>query len=157
MNTCVLNKISTKYSYTVHASQESLYDKNKDLLYFLEMENEEFLKEIAAYIKKARLHLDMTQEQLALEFNCTKSNVSGWENGRHEAPYRVLYWLVKKTGIALPHDKSAEILESIGLPDKELDVSDAEIIRTALDVPEESRDQVKKILTTFSKDERKKK
>lgn len=38
----------------------------------------------AEWIKRARAHAKMSQEQLAKDINVTKGNISAWENGRHK-------------------------------------------------------------------------
>ena len=94
--------VTDKSSITVPKSQASLYDRGEVLLYFDDMKNTEHENPIPGYIKKARLAMQMTQDQFAAEFNCTKSNVSGWEKGRHEPPYRILRAIAKISGVPLP-------------------------------------------------------
>lgn len=152
MKTIIPADIFDKFSITVPISQALLYDKDSVLLYFCNMENDNFDKEIGAYIKKARLSMGMTQDQLAEYFDCTKSNISGWEKGRHIPPYKILCALAKKSGLPLPHDKANEVLEQFGINVNTLDIGSAELVKTALNVPRESADQAKKILVTFNKD-----
>lgn len=140
----------SKSSITVHISQVSLYDNKKDLLYFGVMENEDFDAEIPTYVKKARAALKMTQDQLADALGCTKSNISGWENGRHVPTYKQLRTLSKLSGVPLPHDEANDFIEILGLRIKELDVDQIEIIKATTKVPKENRGQVRKIVGTFT-------
>jgi phage repressor protein C with HTH and peptisase S24 domain len=59
---------------------------------------------ISEWVKAARLHKGMTQEQLGAELNVTKGNVSGWENGRHEPGYAQLLTIESVTGYRLTPD-----------------------------------------------------
>jgi transcriptional regulator with XRE-family HTH domain len=58
---------------------------------------------IAMFIKAVRKALNLTQEDFGDLYNCTKGNVSGWENGRYEPPYSTLSDMSERTGIALPN------------------------------------------------------
>lgn len=76
---------------------------------------------ISGFIKSARIALGKTQEEFAELFGCTKSNVSGWEKGRHEPTYRLLCEISDKSGIPLPHkqtnlSKEIEILSDSPKP-----------------------------------------
>lgn len=111
------NNISDKYSHTVPISQVSLYDKKAALLYFHSMDNAEFNKTVGVYIKTARKAIKLSQEKLGDLFGCSKSNVSGWENGRHEAPFKVLSYLARESGIPLPmtipNQQKQKIVETV--------------------------------------------
>lgn len=146
----MINDASTKSSITVHISQVPLYDKKRNLLYFCEMENDDFDAELPSYIKKARSALRMTQDQLAEALGCTKSNISGWENGRHVPTYKQLRTLSKLSGVPLPHDEANDFIEILGLRVKDLDVDQVEIIKATTKVPKEDRPQVRKIVGTFT-------
>lgn len=58
--------------------------------------------ELKEWIKAARLHKGFTQEQLGVELDLTKGNISGWENGRHEPSYHQLLKIQHITGYPLP-------------------------------------------------------
>ncbi len=60
------------------------------------------LSEIALFVKTVRSKLDKTQEEFAEIYNCTKGNVSAWENGRHEPAYALLRDMTERSGIPLP-------------------------------------------------------
>lgn len=147
----------SKSSITVHLSQVSLYDNDKELLYFDVMENEDFDAEIPIYVKKARAALKMTQDQLADALGCTKSNISGWENGRHVPTYKQLRTLSKLSGVPLPHDEANDFIDILGLRVKDLDVDQVEIIKATAKVPKEDRPQVRKIVGTFTETDGEKK
>lgn len=150
----MINNTCAKYSHTVHEGQAVLYDKNIDLLYFVNMENDDFDSELPAYIKKARAALGWTQDQLADALGCTKSNISGWENGRHIPTYKQLRIISKLSLVPLPHDQANDFIEILGgIKANELDVDQIEIIRSAAKVPKESRQQVRKIVRTFTESE----
>jgi transcriptional regulator with XRE-family HTH domain len=59
---------------------------------------------ISEWVKAARLHKGMTQEQLGAELSVTKGNVSGWENGRHEPGYAQLLTIEAVTGYRLTQE-----------------------------------------------------
>ncbi len=54
------------------------------------------------WIRSARTHAKLTQEQLAERLGLTKGNVSAWENGRHEASHEQLIRLVAITNYREP-------------------------------------------------------
>ena len=58
--------------------------------------------EIKDWIRTARKHGQLTQEQLGERLGVTKANVSGWENGRHEASFTQLTAISRLTGQPLP-------------------------------------------------------
>ena len=64
--------------------------------------------EIATFIKAARARLSINQETLGAIYDCTKGNVSAWENGRHEPPFFILKDLSKRSGVPL----SEQIIEA---------------------------------------------
>lgn len=64
--------------------------------------NKNRLPNIPEFIKRSRLALGKTQEDFADMHHCTKGNVSGWENGRHEPPYAILLNISKTSGVPLP-------------------------------------------------------
>lgn len=155
MKTHTPDVIFRKFSIAVPISQVSLYDKSNFLLYFCNMENDDFDKAIPGYIKTARLAMKMSQDQLAEVFDCTKSNVSGWEKGRHIPSYKILCTIAKMSGIPLPHDKAVEVLGTYGIDVKNLNLGKADLIKTALEIPAENDDQARKILITFNKENKK--
>ena len=57
--------------------------------------------EIAAFVKAARRRLGISQETMGALYDCTKGNVSGWENGRHEPPFHILKDLSIRSGVPL--------------------------------------------------------
>lgn len=103
MNTHTLNHIYRKYSITKPKDQVILNDKSKDLLYFVSMVKSKSDNSAVAFIKRARAKMGLTQEKFGELFDCGKSNVSGWEKGRHIPPYKVLYLMAEKSGIPLPN------------------------------------------------------
>jgi SOS-response transcriptional repressor LexA len=60
------------------------------------------LSEIPLFVKTARAKLGKTQEEFAEMYNCTKGNVSAWENARHEPAYALLRDMAERSGIPLP-------------------------------------------------------
>ena len=60
--------------------------------------------ELKEWVKTARTHKGMTQEQLGHELGLTKGNISGWENGRHEPGYAQLLKIELVTGFKLNRD-----------------------------------------------------
>lgn len=58
--------------------------------------------EIALFVKAVRAALGKTQDDFAYMYNCTKGNVSAWENGRHEPTYATLADMSSRSGVALP-------------------------------------------------------
>ena len=50
------------------------------------------------WVKAARLHGRLTQDQLGDRLGFTKGNVSSWENGRHEPSYGTLIKIIEVTG-----------------------------------------------------------
>lgn len=44
--------------------------------------------ELKDWIKAARTHAGLTQEDFGSQLNLSKANISGWENGRHEPSFR---------------------------------------------------------------------
>lgn len=145
--------ISSKCSIAVPTSQALLYDRTRLLLYFHQMEEDDFDADIPAYIKTARTAMKMTQEQLADVLGCTKSNISGWENGRHVPTYKQLCTIAKLSGHPLPHDRANEFIEILGTELKNLDVDQIEIIRTTARINKEKRPQLRKIVGTFNEPE----
>lgn len=53
--------------------------------------------DIPSWIKEARLHAKLTQEQLGAPLGVGKGNVSAWEKGRHEPSYEQLVRISKIT------------------------------------------------------------
>lgn len=118
------------------------------------MEEDNFDADIPAYIKKARTAMKMTQEQLADVLGCTKSNISGWELGRHTPTYKQLCIIAKRSGLPLPHDRANEFIEILGdIELKNLDVDQVEIIKTTARINKEKRPQLRKIVGTFNEPE----
>lgn len=58
--------------------------------------------EIAKFVRAARGALQLTQTEFADKFNCTKGNVSAWEQGRHEPAFAVLNTMASVSGVELP-------------------------------------------------------
>lgn len=54
------------------------------------------------WIRAARLHGRLTQDQLGERLGLTKGNVSGWEKGRHEPSYGTLIKIIEITGFRTP-------------------------------------------------------
>lgn len=54
------------------------------------------------WVKAARLHGRLTQDQLGDKLGFTKGNVSGWEVGRHEPSYGTLIKIIEVTGFSTP-------------------------------------------------------
>jgi phage repressor protein C with HTH and peptisase S24 domain len=53
---------------------------------------------IEEWVRAARQHATMTQEQLGERLNVTKGNVSGWENGRHQPSFDQMVTIATVTG-----------------------------------------------------------
>jgi phage repressor protein C with HTH and peptisase S24 domain len=60
--------------------------------------------ELKEWVRAARTHKGLTQEQLGEELGLTKGNISGWENGRHEPGYAQLLKIELITGYKLSTD-----------------------------------------------------
>lgn len=58
--------------------------------------------DLPAWVRTARNHRKLTQEQLGEALGVTKSNVSAWENGRHEPSFAQLKVIAELTGVPLP-------------------------------------------------------
>ncbi len=54
------------------------------------------------WIRAAREHADLTQDQLGERLERTKAMVSHWETGKNEPPYSTLLKLAEITGYAEP-------------------------------------------------------
>ena len=61
--------------------------------------------EIREWVRAARLHGKLTQETLGAAIGVTKSNVSGWEKGRHEPSYGQMQRIEELTGYPMPNSK----------------------------------------------------
>lgn len=61
--------------------------------------------EIKDWIKAARLHAHLTQEEPGDKLGLTKGNLSAWENGRHEPGFRQIIKIGKITQYPLPTDE----------------------------------------------------
>lgn len=59
--------------------------------------------EIKDWVKAARAHKGLTQDQLGEALGRTKSNVSGWEQGLHEPSYSQIRAISAVTGHAMPN------------------------------------------------------
>lgn len=130
-------------------SQEKIDCASIHFLYYDGMSENEI--NISEFIKAAREKLGLTQLQLAEFIGCTKGNISAWEKGRHEPSYSQMVKLSKKSGIPLPHDQANEFIDILGgLKADELDVDQIAIIQSAAKVPKENRQQVRKIVRTFT-------
>lgn len=73
--------------------------------------------DIAGWVKAARTHGELTQDQLGERLGVTKGNVSGWENGRHEPSYRQLLQISAMTRFPMPGLREAQVGAMDGLPD----------------------------------------
>lgn len=60
--------------------------------------------ELNRWIIEARARAQMTQQQLADALGVTKSNVSAWENSRHEPGWSQMLKIRQVTGLPLPVD-----------------------------------------------------
>jgi phage repressor protein C with HTH and peptisase S24 domain len=60
--------------------------------------------DLPAWVRTARNNKKLTQEELGDALGVTKSNVSAWENGRHEPSYTQLRQIAALSGMALPND-----------------------------------------------------
>jgi len=49
------------------------------------------IKDFPSLIKRYRKHLRLSQTEFSKKYGVTHASVSGWESGKYEAPYRVLY------------------------------------------------------------------
>jgi transcriptional regulator with XRE-family HTH domain len=65
--------------------------------------------DVGAWIKAARKHGGLTQDQVGERLGVSKSNVSAWENNRHEPSYRQMLAMARFTGYALPYDDSPPV------------------------------------------------
>lgn len=81
--------------------QEHLSRSGLDHLYSCHVQTKE-------WIRAARQHKGLTQEQLGELVGVTKGNVSGWENGRHEASYGQLLRIEEVTGYRLTRSEHPE-------------------------------------------------
>lgn len=143
-----------KYRFSIHQCQDNIDLPGIGLLYIHSMK-EKGDQEIAEFVKKVRDTLGITQPKLAEELNCTKGNVSAWENGRHQPSYTQLRWMSQKAGIPMPHDNIGKILEELGIDPNKLLLTRTGLLKAAVNVPEEDEEQAIKILTTFGEKEHK--
>jgi SOS-response transcriptional repressor LexA len=58
--------------------------------------------EVALFVRACRLKLGKTQEEFGALYDCTKGNVSGWENGRHNPPFWIMSDMSTRSGVPLP-------------------------------------------------------
>lgn len=58
--------------------------------------------DVAKFVRAARTSLGLVQEDFAYKFNCTKGNVSAWEQGRHEPSFAVLNAISSESNVPLP-------------------------------------------------------
>lgn len=58
--------------------------------------------EVAKFVRNARASMGLIQEDFAYKFNCTKGNVSAWEQGRHEPAFAVLCAISAESNVPLP-------------------------------------------------------
>lgn len=63
--------------------------------------------DVAVFVRAAREKTGLSGDAIGAIFDCTRGNVSGWENGRHEPPYSTLCKLSDMSGIPLPGQKDA--------------------------------------------------
>lgn len=54
--------------------------------------------ELKEWVRKARQHAKLTQEQLGERLGVTKGNISGWENGRHSPGFKQVLKIEEITG-----------------------------------------------------------
>lgn len=86
-----------KYRNSVPASQDNIDLLGTEFLYHSPME-------LNRWIIEARGRAHMTQQQLADALGVTKSNVSAWENSRHEPGWSQMLKIREVTGAPLPVD-----------------------------------------------------
>ncbi|EON11936.1 LexA family transcriptional regulator [Pandoraea sp. SD6-2] len=86
----------------MHRSIEILHNKSQE---FINLPSKDFLytrcMNIGQWIRASREAAKLTQEQLAEQLGKTKSNVSGWENGRHEPSFGQIKEIARITGYAI--------------------------------------------------------
>lgn len=84
-------------------SIEILHNKSQD---FINLGRKDFLytqwMDISQWVRASREAAKLTQEQLAERLGKTKSNVSGWENGRHEPGFAQIKEIARISGYAVP-------------------------------------------------------
>ncbi len=69
------------------------------------------------WVRQARQHARMTQDELAEKMEMSKGNVSGWENGRHKPSFEQMKRISSLTGFPLPIDGAANVTPApIGEP-----------------------------------------
>lgn len=64
--------------------------------------------EVHQWVLAARKHAKLTQQELGDQLSVTKSNVSGWENNRHQPSFDQLRRISDITGVDLPASRSFE-------------------------------------------------
>lgn len=91
--------ISTKYRISMLDSQENNGQMRIFFLYHDKMEKK-------LWVKTARTHAGLTQDQLGDLLGVTKGNVSAWENGRHDPGFAQMLKINEITKYPLPIDPS---------------------------------------------------
>ncbi|MCA7083421.1 helix-turn-helix transcriptional regulator [Cupriavidus sp. DB3] len=86
---------TTKYRKAVPSSQDNIDLFGTGFLYDSPME-------LNRWIIEARARAQLTQQQLADALGVTKSNVSAWENSRHDPSWSQMLKIRAVTGAALP-------------------------------------------------------
>lgn len=76
-------------------SQEFIDHAGREFLYTRPMD-------IGQWVRASREAAKLTQEQLAEKLGKTKSNVSGWENGRHEPGFAQIKEIARISHFAVP-------------------------------------------------------
>ena len=87
-------------------SQENRHPSGLGILYSAPMNLNE-------WVKAARQHAKLTQEQLGEKLSLTKGNISGWENGRHQPSFDQVKRIAELTGYTM---LGADHVEYAGTP-----------------------------------------
>lgn len=109
------------------------------------------MRNIADFIRRVRAKMGITQLQLAEKLECTKGNISAWENELHAPSYIMLAKMAEMSGVPMPHDQLGELLESMNIDYKNLNQDQLDMIRSVLKVKQEDIETVKVILSPFAK------
>lgn len=82
------------------------------------------MMEINKWVRAAREHKGLTQDQLGEALGRTKSNVSSWEKGLHEPSYTQLRTMARLTGYPMPDGARDLFSDALIARLRELDASE---------------------------------
>jgi phage repressor protein C with HTH and peptisase S24 domain/DNA-binding XRE family transcriptional regulator len=90
-------------------SQENLVPLRSGILYSRAVK-------ISEWVREARTKAKLSQEKLGDLLSCTKGNVSGWENDRHQPSYEQMLLISQYTGYPMPGQATEAELGAFAVP-----------------------------------------